>query len=88
MMTRKAAVEIASNHLAELIPTQSAPLLEEYFFADGTWQITLSYHAAPIPNGQAVHAANGTGAAKEYKSFAVDGRSGEVLSMKIRTLKP
>jgi hypothetical protein len=57
-------------------------VLEEYFFVDGVWQITLGYTSA------GPHAANGVSPVKEYKAFAIDGRSGEILSMKIRTLKP
>lgn len=80
MLNRTAAVESASKHLSEMVPLEGRPLVEEHFLLDGVWQITLSYfpaHAQP----------NGTSVTKEYKSFAIDGRSGEVLSMKIRTLK-
>ena len=79
MLNRKAAVETASKHLTELVPVEGAPVLEEHYFADGVWQITLSYRPAlPGPSS------NGTGPHREFKSFAIDGRSGEVLSMKIR----
>jgi hypothetical protein len=81
MLTRKTATETAAKHLTELIPLAGIPVLEEYFYADGVWQITLGYMAA-VP-----HASNGVAPVKEYKAFAIDGRSGEILSMKIRTLK-
>lgn len=84
MLTRKAAVETAANHLAELVPTQGPPVLEEYFFSDGIWNITLSYHGSAAPGADG---ANGSNSLKEYKSFAIDGRTGEVLSMKIRSLR-
>lgn len=81
MLNRKAAADTASKHLIELVPTSGAPVLEEYFYADGVWQITLSYLPA------STHANNGSDVAKEYKSFAIDGRSGEIISMKIRSVK-
>jgi hypothetical protein len=80
MLNRVTAAENASKHLAELIPVEGAPVVEEHFLADGVWQITLSY----VPAGVS---ANGHGVVKEYKAFAVDGRTGEVLSMKIRSPK-
>jgi hypothetical protein len=80
MLNRTAAVESATRHLTELVPIEGAPVVEEHFINDGVWQITLSY----LPAG--VHA-NGTPPSREYKAFAVDGRSGEVLSMKIRNPK-
>jgi hypothetical protein len=80
MLNRSAAVESASKHLKEMLPIEGAPLVEEHFLLDGVWQITLSY----IPSQ--VHP-NGASLPKEYKSFAIDGRSGEILSMKIRTPK-
>lgn len=83
MLNRKTATETASKHLSELIPLAGGPVLEEYYFADGVWQITLSYTpSTPAPNG------HGSGHSKEFKSFAIDGRSGEIISMKIRSLKP
>jgi hypothetical protein len=79
MLNRKDATDTACKHLVGLIPVEGTPILEEHFFADGIWQITLSYK----PSGSA--SANGTGVTKEYKSFSVDGRTGEVLSMRIRS---
>ena len=81
MLNRKAAAENAFKHLAELVPLEGTPVVEEHFLSDGIWQITLSYFPA------APSATNGSTHAKEYKAFAVDGRTGEVLSMKIRALK-
>jgi hypothetical protein len=77
MLNRVAAAENALKHLIELVPVEGTPVVEEHFLNDGVWQITLSY----LPAGPRL---NGTPIAKEYKTFAVDGRSGEVLSMKIR----
>jgi hypothetical protein len=80
MLNRITAAENATKHLAALIPIEGTPVVEEHFLSDGVWQITLSYiPAGAHPNGSAV--------AKEYKALAVDGRSGEVLSMKIRNPK-
>lgn len=77
MLNRVAAAENALKHLVELVPVEGTPVVEEHFLNDGVWHITLSYlPAEPRSNGAVT--------AKEYKSFAIDGRSGEVLSMKIR----
>lgn len=84
MLNRKAASDAAVRHLAELVPIVSAPIVEEYFFADGVWQITLGYSPAGMGNGSPLEGAT---PAKEYKTFAIDGRSGEIISMKIRSLK-
>ena len=78
MLNRNAAAENAVKHLTELVPTAGSPVVEEHFFNDGLWQITLSYTPATPGNGNAT--------AKAYKTFSIDGRSGEVLSMKIRVL--
>jgi hypothetical protein len=79
MLNRSTAAENASRHLAELVPLAGSPVLEEHFLHEGIWQITLSYFpASPHANGSAT---------REYKSFAIDGRTGEVLSMKIRNPK-
>jgi hypothetical protein len=77
MLNRNTAAESAAKHLRELVPIEGSPVVEEHFLQEGVWQITLSY----APTG--AHS-NGSGPAKEYKAFAVDGRTGEVLSMKIR----
>jgi hypothetical protein len=61
------------------MPLHGAPVLEEHFFTDGVWQITLSYYPV-VPSAHV----NGAPPKREFKSFAIDGRSGEVLSMKIR----
>ena len=78
-LNRHSAAEHAVKHLTELIPIVGTPVLEEHFLDDGTWHITLSY--VPAATG----AQNGHAAAKEYKSITIDSRSGEVLSMKIRS---
>lgn len=81
MLNRTAAVESASRHLTELVPLDGIPVVEEHYLDNGIWQITLSY--APLrPPG--AHGSNGAVVAKDYKTFAVDGKTGEVLSMKIR----
>ncbi len=80
MLNRAAAAENATRHLTELIPVEGAPVVEEHFITDGVWQITLSY----LPSSARV---NGTAPPREYKAFTIDGRSGEVLSMKIRSPK-
>ena len=85
MLNRKSAAEAASKHLMDLIPVEGTPVLEEHFFVDGLWQITLSYKPAAATH--AAGSSNGSAQKREYKSFAIDGRSGEVISMKIRTMK-
>jgi hypothetical protein len=80
MLNRTTAAENATKHLRDLIPIDGAPVVEEHFMSDGLWQITLSY----IPAGPR---SNGMSVTKEYKAFTIDGRSGEVLSMKIRNPK-
>ena len=80
MLNRISAAESAAKHLAELVPIEGASVVEEHFIHDGVWQITLSY----IPAGVS---SDGSPPAKEYKALAIDGRSGEVLSMKIRNPK-
>jgi hypothetical protein len=80
MLNRKSAADHASKHLAELVPIEGTPVVEEHFLNDGIWQITLSYTPAGVRN-------NGTVTAREYKVFTIDGRTGEVLSMKIRNPK-
>jgi hypothetical protein len=77
MLTRNAAAANATKHLTELIPIEGSPVVEEHFLTDGIWQITLSYFPAAAP-------VNGSGHVREYKAFTIDGRSGEVISMKIR----
>ena len=78
-LNRNAAVEHAVKHLKEFIPVNGSPVLEEHFTKDDVWHITLSY--VPAAGGQ-----NGHVVAREYKAFAIDARSGEVLSMKIRAI--
>ena len=78
MLNRTTAAENASKHLAELVPIVGTPVVEEHFLTDGVWQITLSF----VPVG--AQSNNGHGPAREFKSFSIDGRSGEILSMKIR----
>ena len=80
LLNRKSAAEHAMKHLVELIPVNGSPVLEEYFVKDDVWHITLSYR--PADTG----AHNGHTATKEYKAFAIDARTGEVISMKIRAV--
>jgi hypothetical protein len=80
MLNRKTAAENAAKHLAELVPIEGTPVVEEHFLNDGIWQITLSYIPAGVRN-------NGAMTAREYKAFTIDGRTGEILSMKIRNPK-
>ena len=78
LLNRKTATDHAVKHLTELISLSASPVLEEHFVQDGIWHITLSYLPAGAQNGHA--------AGKEYKALTVDARTGEVLSMKIRTV--
>ena len=87
MLNRKAAAENASKHLAELVPIEGTPVVEEHFLTDGVWQITLSY--VPAMSGPPTSNGNGNGHShghdREFKSFTIDGRTGEVLAMKMRS---
>ena len=80
MLNRKTAAENATKHLGELIPIDGTPVVEEHYLTDGVWQITLSY----VPAMTGVQTSNGHGPLREFKSFSVDARTGEVLAMKIR----
>lgn len=50
------------------------------------WLITLSYNPHMMPGGAPV-VVFGQSSAKEYKQFKVDADDGNVLSMKIRTIR-
>ena len=80
LLNRNSAVEHAVKHLTELVPVNGSPVLEEHFAKDDIWHITLSFLRAGAPTQ------NGHAGAKEYKALAVDARTGEVLSMKIRAI--
>lgn len=81
-LNRKAAADHAAKHLCELVPVVGTPVVEEHFQHDGFWQITLSF----VPGGAGTPA--GHGARKEFKTFTIDARTGEVVAMKIRSIEP
>jgi hypothetical protein len=82
LLTAKQAASAAARYLVDLIELPTKPMLEEIELSDDrdNWLLTLSY---PSPNSPyAVFGGN-----KDFKTFEVDRRTGEVLSMKIRLLK-
>jgi hypothetical protein len=85
MITAKDAVNKAANYLQSLIPLQvgRTPVLEELEKSGSDWLVTLSY----VPQSTNLDGLAMPGTEKEYKIFRVEGTTGEILSMKIRTLK-
>jgi hypothetical protein len=79
LLNAKQAAQQAVEYLNELIPCRGQRLEEvELDDDDRHWLITLSFF--PYEDG-------GTGfGMREYRTFKVDGATGQVRSMKIRTL--
>lgn len=65
-----------------LMPSASVRL-EEFKYEEGlaTWYITLSFADPPT---QVTLSALGTPVPRAYKTFTVDGQTGQVVAMKIR----
>jgi len=85
MIDAKTAASKAYGYFQDLY-SDKAPgkvLLEEVELTDDQtfWLITLS-HEIPIPN-----LAQLMGTTRAYKIFKIDANTGEVRSMKIRTIK-
>jgi hypothetical protein len=77
MIDVKTAVRAAVDYVKEfqeLIPPRELRLEETEYLDAGLWEITLSF----LEN-------NVTGA-RSYKSFVIDAQTGEIKSMKVRSL--
>ncbi len=80
LVSPKEAVNRAIQYIKDFYPTVSDILLEEIELGeDNNWYITLSFRI-PASNPLAM-------LSKEYKQFKISSTTGEVLSMKIRTVK-
>jgi hypothetical protein len=92
MLDVKMAVRRAIEYLQdfqEFVPATSVRLEETEHDDSGDWLITLSM----IDDQQYAQGALLEGLAKvfprrSYRRFRIDGRTGEVKSMKVRTLQP
>ncbi len=92
MIDIKSAIRIAIEHLQELhefVPERSVRLEETEHDPSGDWLITLS----TLDENQDAQGAFLEGLAKllpkrNYRVFRIDGDTGNVKSMKIRTLQP
>jgi len=85
MIDVKTAVRKALEYVRELqdyLPKSEFRLEETEFVDPGFWQITLSFSESPLglPFGPP--------SARTYKVFRIDANTGEVLSMKVRSLAP
>ena len=78
MIGKKEAAAKAEAYLRDLFPAAFAIRLEEVDATDDRWQITLSF----IP----AEGSTSPTAGRQYKLFDITKDSGEVRSMKIRTL--
>jgi hypothetical protein len=82
MITAKQAAEKAAAYLRALVPIQQPPVLEEVERDGANWTITLSF----VPPNTTPYGLAMLGG-KEYKIFKVRGADGEIISMKIRSVK-
>lgn len=83
-LSAKEAAQAAAKYLRDLIILRGSPVVEEVEFEDGKWLITLGFYPGEI--GELPSVLPLAPAEKEFKLFAVDAQSGEVSSMKIRTV--
>ena len=86
----KAAVKIAIKYLEEfqdIIPTRHIRLEETEYVDSGDWLITLStVDDSAAPMGQLAVALGN--AKRDYRIFRIDAETGNVKSMKVRSLQP
>jgi hypothetical protein len=91
MIDVKAAVQRAINYLNQLhefIPANDVRLEETEYADSGDWLITLSA-LTPDDSNTFVKALGSFPSQKRtYKQFRIDAASGDVKSMKVRTLEP
>ena len=86
----KAAVKIAMKYLLEfqdVIPVRDVRLEETEYADSGEWLITLSTAETPTAPLGGLAAALGSGK-RIYKIFRIDAETGDVKSMKVRSLQP
>lgn len=88
MIDVKTAVRAAMDYLhefKELVPAKGVRLEETEFDDSGVWLITLSIIDDEEQPSQFGIPANPR---RSYKRFLVDAQTGQVKSMKVRTLQP
>jgi hypothetical protein len=91
MIEIKQAVKAATEHLIKLYDTPPGVQLEEIYRSDddGFWLVTLSF-VGPVAAEELSYVQKlgypfgMPNVARRYKTFEVDGETGEVRSMKIR----
>jgi len=92
MIDVKTAVRIAINYLQEFqefVPAQGLRLEETEHDDSGDWLITLSMLDDREEGAGAFASIMGDlGKKRSYKRFRIDSETGEVKSMKVRTLQP
>ncbi|MBS1538989.1 MAG: hypothetical protein JST20_14740 [Bacteroidetes bacterium] len=88
MLDVKQAVKKASEYFSEFYPEIEQKQLEEIEKSeDGKyWLITLSYPLSEYYKPSVVELMTLNGKKQQYKSFKVDASTGEVISMKIRSV--
>jgi hypothetical protein len=92
MIDVKSAVRIAIKYLQEFhefIPAQSIRLEETEYDDSGYWLITLSTLSPEDPGSGVVGSLAGLLKHERiYKQFRIDAETGDVKSMKVRSLQP
>ena len=85
MIDVKQAVGAAVQYAKDLLGAEQNPTLEEVELSpdDRYWLITLGFE----PRFSPLVALSGTRPLREYKLFRVDAESGQVVSMKIRSVE-
>jgi hypothetical protein len=89
MIDVKTAVRTAMKYLQEFddfVPARDVRLEETEYDDKGNWLITLS--ALDDPNRHPGALGIFSAGKRSYKIFRIDAISGEVKSMKVRTLQP
>ncbi|MEP7170108.1 MAG: hypothetical protein ABI855_12115 [Bacteroidota bacterium] len=83
MMDVKSAAEVSADYLKKFFPGAAKIQLEEVEITDDKkyWNITLSYEGAEVQTGFI------TFGARSFRTFKVDSESGEVLAMKMKSVK-
>lgn len=83
MVDIKDATKKVTDYLQTFYPNATKIQVEEMELADDRkfWNITLSFESDEPQSGSFLI----TGKTKKYKTFRIETKSGEVLSMKIKT---
>jgi hypothetical protein len=86
LLDAKTAAQTAMEYLRDMLPGVKEIMLEEVEKTGqgdrDCWAITLSFHSRDLMEQYVAMAME----QRRYKTFMVDAESGEVISMKIRTL--